>query len=95
MDSAFFSDQIVTDLQGQAVEFTIAVPFERFAGLKQTIEGRRRWRYFNGELSYFDTQWKPKKWDSRFRFLFIRHKVKQQSKEPVQLDLFIPHEHGY
>ena len=95
MDSAFFSDQIVTDLQGQAVEFTISVPFERFAELKQMIESRRRWRYFNGELSYFDTQWKPKKWDSRFRFLFIRHKVTKQSKEPVQLDLFIPHEYGY
>jgi len=95
MDSAFFSDQIVTELQGQAVEFSISVPFERFAELKQMVQSRRRWRYFNGELSYFDTQWKPKKWDSRFRFLFIRHKVKKKSKEPVQLDLFIPHQQGY
>jgi len=95
MDSAFFSDQTVTELQGQGVEFTISVPFERFTELKQMIQGRRRWRCFNSELSYFDTQWKPKKWDSRFRFLFIRHKVKKQSKDPVQLDLFIPHEHGY
>jgi hypothetical protein len=95
MDSAFFSDQTVTELQDQGVEFTISVPFERFAELKQIIQARRRWRYFNGELSYFDTQWKPKKWDSRFRFLFIRHKVKKQSKEPIQLDLFSPHEYGY
>lgn len=95
MDSAFFSDEIVTELQNEGIEFTISVPFERFAELKQMIQGRRRWRYFNGELSYFDSQWKPKKWDSRFRFLFIRKRVKIQSKEPVQLDLFIPHEHGY
>jgi hypothetical protein len=95
MDSAFFSDKTVTELQDQAVQFTISVPFERFAELKQMIQGRKRWRYFNGELSYFETQWKPKKWDSRFRFIFIRRRVKQQSKDPIQLDLFIPYEYGY
>ena len=95
MDSAFFSDQIVTALDAEGIQFTISVPFERFAELKGMIQGRRRWRRYNGELSYFDTQWKPKKWDTRFRFLFIRRKVRKQSKEPVQLDLFIPHEYGF
>ena len=95
MDSAFFSDETVTALHAEGIQFTISVPFERFSELKGMIQGRRRWRYFNEELSYFDAQWKPKKWDARFRFLFIRRKVKIQSKEPVQLDLFIPHEYGY
>lgn len=95
MDSAFFSDEIVTALQSIGVKFTISVPFERFLELKAMIEHRRRWRRFNGELSYFDTAWKPKKWDSRFRFLFIRKKVRKQQKGPVQLDLFIPYEYGY
>jgi len=95
MDSAFFSDEIVTALDAEGIQFTISVPFERFTELKGMIQDRRRWRYFNRELSYFDTQWKPKKWDTRFRFLFIRKKVKKQSKEPIQLDLFIPHEYGF
>lgn len=95
MDSAFFSDQIVRALQKESIEFTISVPFERFSELKKMIQGRKRWKFFNSELSYFDTPWKPKKWDSRFRFLFIRRRVKKQSKEPVQLDLFTPHEYGY
>jgi len=95
MDSAFFSDQIVSVLQKEGIEFTISVPFERFSELKQMIHGRRRWKFFSSEFSYFDTPWKPKSWDCRFRFLFIRRKVKKQSKEPVQLDLFIPHEYGY
>ena len=95
MDSAFFSDEIVGHLQGNGIEFTISVPFERFAELKQLIQGRKRWRYFNPELSYFETPWKPKTWDDRFRFLFIRQKVKKQSKDPVQLDLFVPHQSGY
>jgi hypothetical protein len=95
MDSAFFSDQMVRALQDNGIEFTISVPFERFAELKQMIQGRRRWRCFNNELSYFDTPWKPKSWDTRFRFLFIRRKVKKQLKEPVQLDIFIPHDYGY
>lgn len=95
MDSAFFSDEIVGKLEELGIEFTISVPFERFAELKRMIEGRRRWRCFNRELSYFDTNWKPKKWDEKFRFLFIRKTVKQQSKEPIQLDFFVPHEYGY
>ena len=95
MDSAFFSDQIVRALQKDRVEFTLSVPFERFSELKRLIQGRRRWKFFSSEYSYFDTPWKPKSWDARFRFLFIRRKVKKQSKEPVQLDLFIPHEYGY
>jgi hypothetical protein len=95
MDSAFFSDQIVGKLEELGIEFTISVPFERFSVLKKMIDGRRRWRYFNGELSFFDTNWKPKKWDEKFRFLFIRKRVKQQSKEAVQLDLFVPQQYGF
>lgn len=95
MDSAFFSEEIVGKLDEQGVEFTVSVPFERFTELKGMIEQRCRWKNFNNELSYFDAQWKPKKWEERFRFLFIRTKVKQQNKEPIQLDMFVPHEYGY
>ena len=95
MDSAFFSDEIVDELDRRGIELTISVPFERFMELKDMIEGRRRWRRFNKELAYFETSWKPKKWRRRFRFLFVRKKVKQQYKGPVQLDLFIPYEYGY
>lgn len=95
MDSAFFNDEIVTELDKQGVEFTISVPLERFVQLKGMIEGRKRWRIFNEVWSYFETQWKPKKWDERYRFVFIRQKSKKQNKEPIQLDFFIPHKYGY
>lgn len=95
MDSAFFSDEIIGELDRRGIEFTVSVPFERFSELKQMIQARQRWRHFSGELSYFEARWKPKKWDDRFRFLFIRQEVKKQAKEPVQLDLFVPHEYGY
>jgi hypothetical protein len=95
MDSAFFSDRIVTALRERGVEFTISVPFERFTELKGMIEQRRRWRRVDGETSYFESEWKPKRWDQRFRFLFIRTRTKKQQKGPVQLDLFIPYEYGY
>src|SRR3989304_249020 len=85
MDSAFFSDQIVTALDERGIEFTVSVPFERFAELKRRIEGRRRWRRLNAEVSYFETRWKPKKWNERFRFVFVRSEVKRQYKEPVHL----------
>jgi len=43
----------------------------------------------------FETHWKPKSWNDRYRFLFIRQKCKKIFKGPIQLDLFIPHEYGY
>jgi len=95
MDSAFFSDEIVGSLDAQGVEYTVSVPFERFAELKARIEARRLWWPAGGGCAYFEAKWKPKVWTQPHRFLFIRTRVKQQSKEPVQLDFFIPHEYGY
>jgi hypothetical protein len=95
MDSAFFSDEIVAALNEQGVEFSISVPFERFVELKQMIEGRQRWYSINTEVSYFETEWKPKSWSRRCRFLMIRTLAKKQQKGPIQLDLFEPYQYGY
>lgn len=95
MDSAFFSDEIVMALDDAGIEFSVSVPFERFAELKGKIEGRKRWRRLGGGVAYFEEPWKPKAWNRRFRFLFLRTRAKRQQKGPVQLDLFLPYEHGY
>jgi hypothetical protein len=95
MDAAFFSDEIIAALVDREVEFTISVPFERFTELKGMIERRRRWRRLDRESWYFESDWKPQCWDSRFRFIFIRTRTKKQGKGPIQLDLFVPHEYGY
>jgi len=95
MDSAFFSDEIVMALDKAGIEFTVSVPFERFAELKGKIEGRKRWQDLTHEVSYFEEQWKPQVWERHFRFLFIRTLAKRQQKGPIQLDLFVPHEYGY
>jgi hypothetical protein len=94
-DSAFFSDKTVDFLDSQGVQFSISVPFERFAELKSTIESRRRWNPLDSQWDYFESDWAPKCWEHRYRFLFLRHRVKKQNKEPVQLGLFTPHEEGY
>jgi hypothetical protein len=47
------------------------------------------------EWSYFQAKWKPKAWKTAHRFLFIRTRVKQQHKDPIQLDLFVLHDYGY
>ena len=95
MDSAFFSDEIVMALDEAGIEFSVSVPFERFAELKGKIEGRKRWRRLGGGVAYFEEQWKPKVWKRRFRFLFIRTRAKRQQKGPIQLDLFLPYEYGH
>ena len=96
MDSAFFSDEMVTELVDLGVEYTISVPFERFAELKGLIENRVRWKDVPGSAvaaSFFEKQWKPKSWSKRSRFLFVRTAKKKQTKGPLQLDLFEPVEH--
>jgi hypothetical protein len=95
MDSAFFSDGIVSALDERGIEFTLSVPFERFVELKKRIQGRARWRSMDDTWSFFEAAWKPKKWKKGYRFLFIRQRCPRIRKEPLQLDLFIPYEYGY
>jgi hypothetical protein len=95
MDSAFFSDAIVSALDGMGIEFTLSVPFERFVELKKRIQDRARWRSMDETWSFFEVAWKPKKWKKVYRFLFIRQRCPIIHKEPIQLDLFIPYEYGY
>ncbi len=95
MDSAFFSDAILSHLDRLGVEFTVSVPFERLAELKKLVEDRRYWRRLDGEHGYFELRWKPKSWPSRHRFIVVRHRVAIRDKAPVQLDLFVPFIYGF
>lgn len=62
---------------------------------KEIIEQRKRWWTIDEELSYFENNWKPKSWDSTYRFLFIRRKIKKQQKGPLQLHLFEPRDFNF
>lgn len=95
MDAAFFSESIVEMLDELRVEYTISVPFERLGALKQRVERRRHWRRIGAHCAAFELHWKPKSWPRRHRFVLIRQQVRRQSKEPVQLDLFVPFAYGY
>jgi hypothetical protein len=95
MDSAFFSDEIVHALDKEDVEFSISVPFERLPALKEKVESRRRWKSCGRGMSCFEIQWKPDKWENRFRFVVIRQEVAEQRKGELQLDLFEPRHWKY
>ena len=95
MDAAFFSATIVTMLEENGVDYTVSVPFERLVELKQVTEARSRWYRLSEPCAYFELAWKPKSWARRRRFLFVRTEVRQQHKEPIQLDLFTPYQYGY
>jgi hypothetical protein len=94
-DAAFFSDNTVTLLDGEGVQFTISVPFERFPELKERIEQQRKWKRIDEKFSVWEPHWSPKSWPERYRIICVRQKVKKQHKGVVQLDLFEPHEEGY
>jgi hypothetical protein len=93
LDSAFFSDEIISGAEELGVEYSVSVPFERFTELKGIIEAREAWWETpgtGGRGSHFELWWKPGSWQRRARFLFIRTKVKVQQKGAIQLDLFEP-----
>jgi len=95
IDSAFFNHKILSLLDNESVKFTASVPFERFSQLKGMIEQRKRWRSIDRQWSYFETKWKPKSWNTSYRFIFTRKKTKRQQKGPLQLDLFEPLDFNY
>jgi hypothetical protein len=95
MDSAFFNKDILSIMSNKHVMFTASVPFERFAELKNMIEGRKRWRKIDKQWSYFESNWKPKSWKTGYRFIFTRKKIKRQQKGPLQLGLFEPRDFNY
>jgi hypothetical protein len=95
MDSAFFSQNILSIFNSNHVKFTASVPFERLAQLKEIIENRKRWRKIDNQWSYFEISWKPKSWNSRYRFIFTRKKTKKQQKGMLQLHLFEPRDFNF
>ena len=95
VDSAFFNQEILSVLAANFVKFTASVPFERFTELKAIIEQRKRWHRIDRQWSYFENNWKPKCWDTTYRFIFIRKRHKKQQKGPLQLDLFEPRDFNY
>ena len=95
VDSAFFNQKILSIFHSNYVQFTASVPFERFPQLKDMIEQRKRWRIIDNQWSYFETDWKPKSWNSSYRFICIRKKNKKQQKGPLQLHLFEPRDFNY
>jgi hypothetical protein len=95
MDSAFFSQDILSIFNCNHVKFTASVPFERLTQLKEMVESRKRWRKIDGQWSYFETSWKPKSWDSCYRFIFTRKKTRRQRKGMLQLHLFEPRDFDF
>jgi hypothetical protein len=94
LDSAFFSDEIVSILSQRGVEFSISAPFDRLAELKARIAQRKRWHPIDDDVAFFEERWKPKAWAKPFRFIFLRQTRHFADKGPIQLDLFVPYETG-
>ncbi|WP_320045064.1 IS1380 family transposase [uncultured Desulfobacter sp.] len=95
MGGAFFNQDIISLMATQKVQFTASVPFARFTELKKLIENCDSWTDIDDQWAFFETQWKPKSWDTVFRFVFTRKKYKKAIKGPLQLDLFEPLDREY
>lgn len=96
-DSAFFSDATTSALEELRVEYTLSVPFERFAELKEFVGERKVWKSVDKAegTKGFQKRWKPKSWARKARFVFVRTRSARKRSEPLQLDLFQPREFGF
>jgi hypothetical protein len=90
IDSAFYNETIFSVLEKCRSELTCSVPFERFPLLKKKFEQCAAWKRIDDRWSYFESNWKPEKWNRAYRLIFIRQKRPAQRKGPMQLDLFAP-----
>lgn len=95
LDSAHFSEETASLLDRLGVEFSITVPFLRLPALKEEVEGRKRWSPIDDRWSYFEVEWAPKSWISKFRFLVVRQRVPDRQRGPLQLDMFEPKAWSY
>jgi hypothetical protein len=95
LDSAHFNEDTCMWLTDNRIQFTVSVPFERFAFLKQLIEDRERWYCIDDDWSYFEITWKPKKWSRSLRLIIYRQRRAVPIKGPIQLDLFVPQDFDY
>ena len=97
MDGAFFSQEIIECLNDLGVEYSISVPFERYATtIKCFIEERKRWRRLRAGAKYFEKKISLDSWSiAPQRFLFVRDRHKEQRKGVMQLDLFKPYDFDY
>lgn len=94
-DSAFYQNELLTDLAGDGVEFTGSVPFERFPELKRRIAEVDVWERHNATWSSAKCDWKPKSWKEGHRLILFRKRRAKQRKGPLQLDLFEPREYEF
>ena len=95
VDSAFYNETLIDHLHRTGVTFTASVPFERWTELKSMVEHCAQWSRVNAVMSVYETLWKPKSWAQSYRCVFVRKRVRRQNKQPIQLDLFVPHVHDY
>ena len=95
MDAAFFDGRLLAELERRGVEYSVSVPFARFAELRAMIDDRRVWHRAGRGLTCFEPRWRPAGWDRRRRVVILRRRVPVRRKGPLQLDLFEPREHGF
>ena len=93
LDSAFYSDEILAELERLGVPYTVSVPFERFVSMKSLIEERVQWHDIDADRDAFERRWRPAAWEGPRRFVFVRTAAAVQAKGPLQLDLFEPRDY--
>jgi len=95
IDGAHFSDTTLNVMEAHRVEFSVSVPFLRFPDLKTIVQNRVRWQKIDDRWSFFELEWKPKKWPTTTRCVVYRQRVAVPRKGPIQLDLFEPIERDF
>jgi hypothetical protein len=95
MDGAFFIERVIRLLQEKKVGYAIKVPFWRWIGLRNHIQGRKRWYRVASKVEYFEKNLRLDPWGMTLRVVIYRKKVMHKARKNYQLDLFDPNDGHY
>jgi len=96
VDAAFFTNEIISYLEREGIEFAVKVPMWSRLYLKDRIIFRQRWQHANKKLSWFKDKVYIENWNREVELIFFRNKISDSKpKSPFQLDLFSPDDGVY
>ena len=95
LDGAFFHRPMLEELSRRGVEYALKVPMHPWLGLKEVVQGCRRWGRVDSEISYFETTLPVSCWEMELPVVVYRRRVNHKTSKNFQLDLFHPDDGHY
>lgn len=88
---------ILDTLDRLGVAFSVTIHFAHRGGIKEAVEGRRRWCRLECGRDYFELprSVRPRNRSPHYHLIVVRQRAQPRQRGPLQLDLFEPRARHY